>query len=658
MPPTIRGQYQLLEKLGVGGMGEVYQARDTKLNRMVAVKILKPDQRVNADQQRRFVQEAQAASALNHPNIIVIHDIISEEGSEIMIMEYVAGRTLSNMIAGGGLPVSQVVNLGLQIADALCAAHAAGIIHRDLKPGNIMVNDKDRIKILDFGLAKLESPQLSNDPDATQVEPMTMQGSIMGTLCYMSPEQAQGKKVDARSDIFSFGAVLYEMATGQRAFTGDSGITMLTSVLRDEPRMIHEITPNTPPELEHVVHRCLRKDLDERFQTMQEVYQTLEMIRQTTGGPRTPISISIPPAVAAPKVLEKAADKVVAKPATAAAAKSKMGPIAAGVAFLVAAGGGGAWYLNSKKTPVVPPEPIAAAVVEAPPEAPAPPPVNINLVTNDSVIGMVKGKVPNSLIISQIKSSETKFDLSPDGVIGLVQSGVPESIIEVMRDPTKAVAAPSVAPTGVKPAVAVATAPGGAKPAAAAGTTAPGSKSAGPVAATPATPVAAPLVRPGTKASGNDVKAAAAAQAPLPLKSPEAIEHSIVVSEATPIALVLTEDIPLDADEGRPIHFRAVSDTKVGDTVVVTKGSAAIGTVYSREKKKQFVLVGRGTKVNFQLANVIAANGTKLKLRATIQTKKDEDSYRGIDSKSKEVAAAKGTQFIGYVDGPQTLKLH
>ena len=637
-------------------MGEVYQARDTKLNRMVAVKILKPDQRVNADQQRRFVQEAQSASALNHPNIIVIHDIISEEGSEIMIMEYVAGRTLSNMIAGGGLPVSQVVNLGLQIADALCAAHAAGIIHRDLKPGNIMVTDKERIKILDFGLAKLESPQLSNDPDATQLEPMTMQGSIMGTLCYMSPEQAQGKPVDARSDIFSFGAVLYEMATGQRAFTGDSGITMLTSVLRDEPRLIHEITPNTPPELEHVVHRCLRKDLDERFQTMQEVYQTLEMIRQTSGGPRAPISVSLPPAAAAPKLAAKAAGKGGSK-ATAVEAKSKMGPIAAGVAFLVAAGGGGAWYLNSKTPPVVQTEPVAVASVEKPPEAPPPPPVNINLVTNDSVIGMVKGKVPNSLIVSQIKSSETKFDLSPDGVIGLVASGVPEAIIEVMRDPTKAAAtpAPAAVPIG-KPPTAVATAPGGAKPAVSAGTT-PVSigKPAGPVAPTPAASISAPLVRPGAKTSGSDVKSAAA-QAPLPLKSPEA-ERSILVNEATPIALILTEDIPLDAAEGRPIHFRAVSDTKVGETVVVTKGSAAIGTVYSREKKKQFVVVGRGTKVNFQLANVIAANGTKLKIRATIQTKKDEDSYRGIDSKSKEVAAAKGTQFIGFVDGPQTLKL-
>ncbi len=635
-------------------MGEVYQARDTKLNRVVAVKILKPDQSVNADQQRRFVQEAQAASALNHPNIIVIHDIISEEGSEIMIMEYVAGRTLSNVIAGGGLPVSQVVNLGLQISDALCAAHAAGIIHRDLKPGNIMVTDKDRIKILDFGLAKLESThQMSNDPDATQVEPMTIQGSIMGTLCYMSPEQAQGKKVDARSDIFSFGAVLYEMATGQRAFTGDSGITMLTSVLRDEPRMIHEITPNTPPELEHVVHRCLRKDLDERFQTMQEVFQTLEMIRQTTGGPRTPISVSIPPAGAAPKVAVKVADKASAKPAPAVAAKSKMGPIAAGVVFLLAAGGGGTWFMNSKKPPVVQPEPAAVAPVEVLPEVPQPPPVNINLVTNDSVIGMVKGKVPSSLIISQIKSSETKFDLSPDGVIGLVQSGVPESIIEVMRDPTKAVVLPA-APTVGKPAV---SSPGGAKPAVAT-TPASGGKPVVAVAATPATPTAPPVRPAAPKASGSDVKAAAAAQAPLPMKSPEAIERSILVNEGTPIALVLTEDIPLDAEEGRPIHFRAASDTKVGDAVVVAKGSAAIGAVYSREKKKQFVGIGRGTKLNFQLANVIAANGTKLKLRATIQTKKDEDSYRGIDGKSKEVAAAKGTQFIGYVDGQQTLKLH
>ncbi len=568
-------------------MGEVYQARDTKLNRFVAVKILKPDQRVNADQQRRFIQEAQAASALNHPNIIVIHDIVSEEGSEIMIMEYVPGRTLSNLISEGGLPVSQVVNLGLQIADALCAAHAAGIIHRDLKPGNIMVTDKDRIKILDFGLAKLEAPPLSGDPDATQIEPMTMQGSIMGTLCYMSPEQAQGKHVDARSDIFSFGAVLYEMATGQRAFTGDSGITMLTSVLRDEPRMIHEITPNTPPELVQVVHRCLRKDLDERFQSMQEVYQTLEMVRQFSLAPGQ-ISVVIPP-TAAPAVV------VPAKAPVAGFAKNKIWPIAAGIAFLVAGAG---WFVKREKPLDAPPQVPITATPVAPAEI-----VDNNLVTNDSVIGMVKAKVPSTLILSQIRTSTTKFDLSPDGVIGLVASGVPESIIEVMRNPTKA-------------------------PAAIASTT---------TAAVPSTD------------KGTDRQSSAKQDAPIAGVPTKESERLVTVNDGTPIALSLLDNVSMDAEEGYALHFKTASDLKASDTLVVAKGSAANGAVYSREKKK----LVRGTKMNFHLASVVAVNGAKLKIRATPARKADDESYRVLDAKS----AAQGAQFIGYVDGTQTLTL-
>ena len=237
----------------------MFQARDTKLNRLVAVKILRSDPSRDQEMQKRFFQEAQAASALNHPNIVTIHDIISEDGSDLMIMEFISGRTLVDIIPKGGLRVPQVINYGLQISDALSAAHAAGIVHRDLKPGNIMVTGNGLVKILDFGLAKLISPD--PDPDATLASgPLTMEGSILGTVAYMSPEQAQGKKVDARSDIFSFGAVLYEMTTGQRAFLGDNTISTLTAVLRVwEHRQLPAEISISPIEILHCTYPPLTR---------------------------------------------------------------------------------------------------------------------------------------------------------------------------------------------------------------------------------------------------------------------------------------------------------------------------------------------------------------------------------------------------------------
>ncbi len=221
------------------------------------------------------MQEAQAASALNQPNIITIHDVITEDDPDIMVMEMVAGKTLDAIILRGGLRVSQIINYSAQVADALAAAHGAGIIHRDLKPGNIMVTEHDLVKLLDFGLAKLAPGAFGEDPEATGLTLLTVQGTIVGTLPYMSPEQAQGKLSDARSDIFSFGAVLYEMATGNRAFTGENSISTLTSVLRDEPRRVLEITPEVPEVLSDVIHRCLQKDPDVCFQTMAEVRDAL-----------------------------------------------------------------------------------------------------------------------------------------------------------------------------------------------------------------------------------------------------------------------------------------------------------------------------------------------------------------------------------------------
>ncbi len=229
----------MIEKLGEGGAGEIYKAPDARLNRMVAIKVLNNASAGDSDRRRRFIQEAQAASALNHPNIITIYDIASDEESEYMVMEYVAGKTLADLIPPGGVGVAKTLQYSVQMADALKAAHAAGIIHRDLKPGNVMVTESGLVKILDFGLAKISmATQLTEETQTMGAAPMTVAGSILGTVAYMSPEQAQGKTVDPRSDIFSFGVVMYEMLTGSKAFAGDSAISTLTAILRDDVRPV------------------------------------------------------------------------------------------------------------------------------------------------------------------------------------------------------------------------------------------------------------------------------------------------------------------------------------------------------------------------------------------------------------------------------------
>jgi serine/threonine protein kinase len=224
--------YQILSRLGEGGMGVVYKARDQHLDRFVAIKVLPPELMADPDRKRRFAQEARAASALNHPNIITIHDIASDNGTDFIVMEYVQGKTLGQVIPRRGLKLNDVLKYAIQISDALAKAHTAGIIHRDLKPGNIMVGEGGLVKVLDFGLAKLtERPQIGEEESTRSIPPWTDEGTILGTAAYMSPEQAAGKPVDARSDIFSFGSVLYEMVTGKRAFQGDSQMSILAAVL-------------------------------------------------------------------------------------------------------------------------------------------------------------------------------------------------------------------------------------------------------------------------------------------------------------------------------------------------------------------------------------------------------------------------------------------
>ena len=272
--------YQILEKLGEGGMGVVYKARDTHLDRLVALKVLPPEKVADPERKRRFVQEAKAASALNHPNIITIHDIASENGIDFIVMEYVQGKTLDALVPRKGLRLNETLKLAIQMADALAKAHSAGIIHRDLKPTNVMVTDDGLVKVLDFGLAKLTEVSESGDETTRTLEHQTEEGTIVGTVSYMSPEQAEGKKVDARSDIFSFGSVLYEMATGQQAFHGDSKMSTLAAIMNQEPKPISQLVPGIPRDLEKIITRCLRKDPNRRFQAMADLKVTLDELKE------------------------------------------------------------------------------------------------------------------------------------------------------------------------------------------------------------------------------------------------------------------------------------------------------------------------------------------------------------------------------------------
>jgi Tol biopolymer transport system component/predicted Ser/Thr protein kinase len=276
--------YQILEKLGEGGMGVVYRARDTHLDRAVAIKLLRREAVADADRKRRFVQEAKTASALNHPGIITIYDIDSAAGVDFIAMEYVEGRTLDHSIGPKGAPLGEALKYAIEIADALAAAHAAGIVHRDLKPGNIMITAKGHVKVLDFGLAKL-TERFDNDPSApTEIlggaAPQTEEGVIVGTIVYMSPEQAEGKKIDRRSDVFSFGAVLYEIVTGRRPFQGQTKLSTLTAILHQEPPPPSEMNPSVPREFERILTRCLRKDPDRRFQHMDDVKVALQEVKE------------------------------------------------------------------------------------------------------------------------------------------------------------------------------------------------------------------------------------------------------------------------------------------------------------------------------------------------------------------------------------------
>jgi hypothetical protein len=281
---TLRS-YRIESKLGAGGMGVVYKAVDSRLDRSAAIKVLGASA-FSAEREKRFVQEAKAASSLNHANIVTIYEIDTQEidGKPIhyIAMEYVAGETLDHVIGRKGLGVRTAVKYASQIADALASAHAVGIVHRDLKPSNVMVTPQGVVKVLDFGLAKLNEEDHADAFAETvhgDASPLTEEGTILGTVAFMSPEQADGKRVDARSDIFSFGSVLYEMVTGRRAFSGGSKLSSLSAVLHTEPQPPSQSVPDIPLELERIISRCLKKDPARRWQSMADVKVALDELR-------------------------------------------------------------------------------------------------------------------------------------------------------------------------------------------------------------------------------------------------------------------------------------------------------------------------------------------------------------------------------------------
>ena len=278
--------YEILEPLGEGGMGVVYRARDTRLERTVALKLVRPEAAASRERRERFVREARAASALNHPHIITIHDIdrAACDGTErdFIVMEHLDGQSLDRRLGTTPLPVTQALAYATQIASALAAAHAAGIVHRDVKPENIMVTGKGDVKLLDFGLAKLAEAPSSDESEPTATQGLrTEAGAVLGTPSYMSPEQAEGRPVDCRTDVFSFGSVLYEMLTGHRPFHGDSHVATRKAVLTSTPPPPRAERPELPRELERIVLRCLEKDKDARYPSGSELLHDLEHARET-----------------------------------------------------------------------------------------------------------------------------------------------------------------------------------------------------------------------------------------------------------------------------------------------------------------------------------------------------------------------------------------
>jgi len=648
--------YRILEKLGAGGMGEIYKAEDTRLHRPVAIKVLSTGMASDPERRKRFFQEAQAASALNHPNIITLYDIVSEGDLQCIIMEYIAGETLREVIPAGGLPAPQALQYGVQIASALSAAHAANIIHRDLKPSNVMVAPGGLVKLLDFGLAKWMDSGVSDfagEPgeQETVEAALTREGAILGTVSYMSPEQAEGRRVDARSDIFSFGSVLYEMVTGRRAFEGRSGISTLSAILRDDVAPIYNSAPDVPPLLEQIILRCLMKDPAARWQSMKELGAALlslqrqldpgghyaspvrtsslstsgppvrdmaETVVTTPPPPRAPAGSSPPSARSSPKSAPPSAPSKASRSTPAAPARPQTKPsgkpasntmvvlvlAVIGLVVIGAAAGGGWYWWTHLRRPAN--QPVAAVTTPPPtptPQSAAPPPAT------PTPEPPPPEPAPNPATAPPAASSSTA-------------NKTPRPVKQAAKNTNKApeaTPAPAPTPAPVNPAPApVAT----------------------PAPATPA-PAAPPPVAPAT--------------------TPVVAAVPVAVGDALPFVIVLSQDISSDTPEGTLLRFTATEGLRVGDKTVIGKGASVTGVI-AMESGKKFLGMGGGRKLGFQLQQAEAVDGKRVRVRAMAGRAEDGAGVRSFDtgkgSKTKGLAAAQGTQYIAYIDGEQTVSVN
>ena len=591
--------YEVIEKLGAGGMGDIYKAQDARLHRMVAIKALTNASAGDTDRRRRFIQEAQAASALNHPNIITIYDIVSEDDSEYMVMELVNGKTLADLIPAGGVGVARTLQYSTQMADALRAAHAAGIVHRDLKPGNVMVTDSGLVKILDFGLAKMNvATALTEETQTLEAAPLTVEGSILGTVAYMSPEQAQGKKLDARSDIFSFGVVMYEMLTGTKAFPGDSAITTLTAILRDEVKPIAELVPDVPPEVVEIIHLALRKNPKDRWQSTQVMYTVLaaqkakydsgahSAVHSTTGFvPPLTRPVSQAPAWQPPRDSSQAPSPVGASVGAPVAQpkkrRSKWIWIAIGLSFVYWKACSGSKNVHVSPRGVEVPGLLIDTSPPAPPNAPGAPATEkhgASLLTNQGVIDMVEAHVPDAVIIGHIQASKTKFDLSTHGIIDLAKADVPAAVIDAMHQ--AGAGAPAVA-----------------------------------------------------------------------VVDPEGMRRVGVIG-GVPFQITLMEDVPNDPADGLELHFHAAKDYEVAHAVVIAKGATVTGELVAADKNGH---PRRRDKTMFRLMEADAVDGSKLKVTAAPgrNSRKNEWRIEPPGHRGKESLAPKGSSYLAYFDGDQ-----